>query len=250
MHLFVAPHLDDVALSCGGRVAQLTRRGENVTIATICTADAPPGQPLSEAARHEHWQWRLGEQPYAARREEDARACAKLDARPVHLGLLDAIYRHDAAGAPLYTRNFMDGVPHPEDLGEFLAAIKVRLQPLVDTAEHVYGPLTLGGHVDHILVRRALEALAVERLRYYEDYPYAEKAGLFAAWPEARGLRGAPIDLTPADVDARIGAIACYSSQLPILFGSAAAMPERVRKYVAGAGGASSCETYWSAAPS
>ena len=114
----------------------------------------PAGQPLSAAARHVHWEWRLGDDhPYAIRRKEDEAGCRVLDAEPLHLGFLDAIYRHDA-GAPLYTRYFMDGVPHPEDLGEFLTTIKVRLQPLVDAAEQVYGPLTLGGHVDHILVRR------------------------------------------------------------------------------------------------
>ena len=32
MHLYLSPHEDDVALSCGGHIAQLTQRGEHVVI--------------------------------------------------------------------------------------------------------------------------------------------------------------------------------------------------------------------------
>ena len=34
-HVFVAPHSDDVALSCGGLIASLRELGQNVTIITV-----------------------------------------------------------------------------------------------------------------------------------------------------------------------------------------------------------------------
>jgi LmbE family N-acetylglucosaminyl deacetylase len=34
-HVFVAPHPDDVALSCGGLIAGLRELGQNVTILTV-----------------------------------------------------------------------------------------------------------------------------------------------------------------------------------------------------------------------
>src|SRR5262245_36542203 len=34
-HVFVAPHPDDVALSCGGLIASLREIGQNVTILTV-----------------------------------------------------------------------------------------------------------------------------------------------------------------------------------------------------------------------
>src|SRR5918996_6636196 len=34
-HVFVAPHPDDVALSCGGLIASLRELGQNVTIITV-----------------------------------------------------------------------------------------------------------------------------------------------------------------------------------------------------------------------
>ena len=34
-HVFVAPHPDDVALSCGGLISSLRELGQNVTILTV-----------------------------------------------------------------------------------------------------------------------------------------------------------------------------------------------------------------------
>jgi LmbE family N-acetylglucosaminyl deacetylase len=243
--LFVSPHLDDVALSCGGLVARLVSRGEPVTIATACTADAPADQPLSEPAQHEHRQWRLGDRPYRSRRKEDVRACASLGAQAEHLGLLDAVYRRDDGGAALYTRDFLGGQVHPHDWGATSAALRDGLRPHLAKAGPVYSPLAIGSHVDHVVVRRALEdCVPIARLRYYEDFPYAERASDIERLPMVGGLSWGLIELTPDEVDARLRAIACYSSQLPVLFGSADAMTQRVRNYVTRAGG----ERYWQAA--
>ena len=51
VHLFVSPHLDDVALSCGGYVRYLTRAGELVIVLTVFSADPPAGTALSWLAR-------------------------------------------------------------------------------------------------------------------------------------------------------------------------------------------------------
>ncbi|MFN4294766.1 MAG: PIG-L deacetylase family protein [Thermoflexales bacterium] len=239
MILFVSPHLDDVALSCGGLVYRLASAGQSVVIATVCTADRPADWPLSEAAQHEHRQWQLGDRPYQGRRAEDVRACRLLGATPVHLDLLDAIYRRDARGAPLYTDDFIGGAVHPCDWQVQLPKVQAALAPLVQAATQVYGPLAIGGHVDHVVVRRAVESLAGRSaMRYYEDFPYADK---FAQFDPPRGCAFERIALTAREVDARIRAIACYASQLSAVFGSAAAMPERVRGYVSRAGG----ERYW-----
>ena len=39
-HVFVAPHPDDVALSCGGLIASLRELGQNVTILTVFSGRA------------------------------------------------------------------------------------------------------------------------------------------------------------------------------------------------------------------
>ena len=38
-HVFVAPHPDDVALSCGGLIASLRELGQNVAILTVFSGD-------------------------------------------------------------------------------------------------------------------------------------------------------------------------------------------------------------------
>ena len=48
-HVFIAPHPDDVALSCGGLVAGLRELGQNVTIITVFSG-GPPGFAADGAA--------------------------------------------------------------------------------------------------------------------------------------------------------------------------------------------------------
>lgn len=243
MIFFVSPHLDDIALSCGGLVRRLTSSGQRVVIASVCTADRPAGQPLSPTAQHVHGEWQLGDDhPYAIRRQEDEAACAAQGAEPIHLGLLDAIYRHDDAGAPLYHPDtFMGGQVAEYDWQHFLPQLKAALQPHLCSAQRIYAPLSIGGHVDHVLVRQAVEEIAGDApLLFYEDYPYAGKTD----WQDSgvtTGLAPVLLPLSPDEIDARIHAISQYPSQLFALFGQAETMPVKVRQYVGAAGG----EKYW-----
>lgn len=51
-HVFVAPHPDDVALSCGGLIASLRELGQNVTIVTVFSGDgADAGAALTDYQR-------------------------------------------------------------------------------------------------------------------------------------------------------------------------------------------------------
>jgi LmbE family N-acetylglucosaminyl deacetylase len=249
-HFFVSPHLDDIALSCGGLVHRLVGSGEAVTVVSVCTGDAPIGQALSAAAKHVHWEWQLGDQPYAHRRAEDLAACASLGATAIHLNLLDAVYRCDDTGQPLYERDFI-GIPvNLLDWQRHALMLSAKLWAVLAPHQsnlRVYSPLAVGRHVDHSLVRRVLEVLLpAQQITYYEDYPYADKPD--ALQREVDGLQDAAhsaiplrFDLSEAEIGARIAAIACYPSQMFALFQKAEAMPERVRAYVARAGG----ERYW-----
>ena len=42
-HVFVAPHPDDAALSCGGLIANLRELGQNVTILTVYSGNGVAG---------------------------------------------------------------------------------------------------------------------------------------------------------------------------------------------------------------
>src|SRR5689334_7322715 len=49
-HVFVAPHADDVALSCGGLIASLRELGQSVSIITVYSG-ASAGNPLTSYQR-------------------------------------------------------------------------------------------------------------------------------------------------------------------------------------------------------
>ena len=50
-HVFVAPHPDDVALSCGGLIASLRELGQTVTILTVFSGDGQDGHLTAVPAR-------------------------------------------------------------------------------------------------------------------------------------------------------------------------------------------------------
>lgn len=50
-HVFVSPHPDDVALSCGGLIASLRELGQNVTIVTVYSGGPQDGDALSDYQR-------------------------------------------------------------------------------------------------------------------------------------------------------------------------------------------------------
>jgi LmbE family N-acetylglucosaminyl deacetylase len=217
--IYLAPHLDDAVLSCGGRMAAQIGGGATVLIATIAAGDPPAGL-LSPFAEAMHASWGLGPDAVARRRNEDRAACARLGADLVHLPLPDCIYRRTrAADAWRYSsRPDIFGAVHPEEEGDLLEEISRWLDALPATARLV-APLGIGGHVDHQLVRRAAEASSRPITRYYAEQPYwaRDPAALDAlrappAWIEER------VTLDDADLTAKLAAVAAYRSQAAKLY--------------------------------
>ncbi len=46
-HIYIAPHLDDAVLSCGGQIAQHTATGARVLVVTICAGSPKAGAALT-----------------------------------------------------------------------------------------------------------------------------------------------------------------------------------------------------------
>ncbi|MBX7213212.1 MAG: PIG-L family deacetylase [Thermoflexales bacterium] len=221
MELYLGPHLDDIALSCGGRVFARGAAGVDVLAVTLCAGDTPPDLAASPAVRRVHDEWRLSGNPYAARRREDRRACRHLGACCLQLPLLDAVYRRDAAGRMLYSRKFLGARIKPYDQRHHARAVEAALRDL--HAKHpqarVFVPLAIGGHVDHVVVRAAAERVfELRQLRYYEDFPYVARATPEEITAATHGLIAQPFALTRAALEAKVGAIALYESQLFALF--------------------------------
>jgi len=239
----LSPHLDDAVLSCGGTLHRLRREGHPVEVITVFAGD--PVFPLPPFAQTLHARWGGGEDPMAMRRAEDVAALALLGATPIHWAFPDVIYRRDAHGQPLCRdREDLFRPPHPDE-APWIERIRAALAALPwAEGDLLLVPMALGGHVDHRLVRAAVEGAPLPGIRwgFYEDFPYAERAETPAGPP---GGHPHCVALTEEDLRARAQAIQAYRSQWPIFFASEAEILERLRAYARRVGGGVLAERFW-----
>ena len=209
--VFLSPHLDDVAFSCGALLRAVAagagRGGGNSTplVATVFTAALAERMTLAarRSLRAEGREDVL--ELYEERRAEDVAVLRPTGAEVLHLGFVDAPFRRRPGrlaqrlgrllpelGACYPTFRFdiargrVSGADRP--LALELAA---RLTDLLRErgATHVVAPLGVGRHVDHLLVREAARRAATRtgaQLVLYADYPYC----LHHPVPETPGWGG------------------------------------------------------------
>ena len=170
-HVYFSPHLDDVVLSCAGRIARQTAAGDRVLVVTVfagCGGGAePPANANSPLWAPFH--------DVAARRREDRRALHTLAADHQWLEFPDAIQRH--RGYARVTR-ITAALPRREAPLRARVAASVAEVSRQHPAAILYFPLGVGNHVDHQLVA----AVGLDRQRtgsprsratlFYEDTPY------------------------------------------------------------------------------
>lgn len=233
--IYLSPHLDDAALSAGGLIYDQTQSGVPVEIWTfMCGFPPGPEEGLSPFARQLHAQWGFAsaEEAVRIRRVEDRKAAAILGASVRHFDFLDCIYRRGETGEELYTDVYLP--PRPEDTS-LPAQIAETIAAHANADDVLVCQLSVGSHVDHVLVRAGAELLGRE-LRYDIDVPYIfykpeERE------PKSSGMRAAVHPVTEAGLKAWQEAVLAYESQLPGL-GKALETPERARK---------SLRDYWEA---
>lgn len=247
-HLFLAPHFDDVALSCGGAVARAVAAGEPATIVTVFAGVPAPEIPLTPYARWHLAAWGVASvaEAFDTRRAEDRAAALVLGASLTMLPFVDGAFRAGRYRSwdELRTRLAPADAPLPAAIADALM-----VGGLIGPGTLVTGPLAIGRHVDHQAIFAAMRLLAARgaRIRGYEDYPYAADAEEYRARMAAPALAGATpeaIDIAPW-LETKVRAIGCYASQLPTLFPDTP-MPEAVRAYgTLVAGGAGIAERFW-----
>lgn len=231
LHVYLSPHLDDAALSCGGAILQQRMAGEAVLVITLCTAAPPPAGPFNALAQRFHADWGLApEQVVSARLAEDRAAMEQLGVDYLWAERLDAIYRcpevYDSR-AVLFTPLNNDNDPLLADLRGLLTDLAERLPQAM-----FYAPLAIGYHVDHQITHRAALETLGERLLCYEDIPYVNWPG--AIEQRLGELAGAftpqRLAIGPA-LAGKLESIAAYTSQLHELFGGPAGMRASVTAY-------------------
>lgn len=242
--IYLSPHLDDAALSCGGAIAAQVMAGRRVLVSTLCTA-VPTRAQLGPLAEEFHGDWNLPhEHAVTARLAEDVRAMELLGADYVWAGLLDSIYRLPFA---YDTRERLFGTPRPDDpLYPALRSLLPVLRRSCPTAT-IYAPLGVGYHVDHQITYDVATDLLSSSLAFYEDVYYVLLPGELERRMRdlGRALVSHTIDIT-ASLATKIAAIDAYASQVPELFGGSQAMAESISGYAALVGGeAGAAERIW-----
>jgi LmbE family N-acetylglucosaminyl deacetylase len=241
-YLYLSPHLDDAVLSCGGTIHRQVQAGKRVVVATFFTA-TPTNPAFTPHTRELLARWDRGGDPLAVRRGEDLEALSMLDAEALHLPFLDCVYRTSADGAALYPeKDDIFGPLHPQEEGLAHVLLEGLLNAVPLSPEVVIlAPLGAGRHVDHLLVRsvaialdRRAGELQGERVRFYEDYPYAGDGDAvrrgMAPWSPSC-WQAAPQALEEVDVAAKAHAAACYASQISTFWADAVEMHDALTGY-------------------
>ncbi|GJG87769.1 GlcNAc-PI de-N-acetylase [Gemmatimonadetes bacterium T265] len=239
--LFVSPHLDDVAFSCGAAFAALAARGWDAHLVTLFTRSVPDPRGFALACQTDKGLG-PGVDYMALRRAEDAAAARALGAASVRwLAHAEAPHRGYESAPALFA-----GVHDADrDAWRPVAADLAALVDEVFTDEVsadgaapalVFAPQAIGGHADHRHTVRAVTAVARARaaagrplaVAWYRDTPYIIRhPGALPPDPidaPDTPLADVALPAHPAALAAKLDACAAYASQLGFQFGGEQAM--------------------------
>jgi LmbE family N-acetylglucosaminyl deacetylase len=259
-HVYLSPHYDDAALSCGGAIHRQTQAGETVLVITICAAPPLADKHFSAFAQEMHRIWGNPDDVVVTRQVEDKTAMEILGANYLRLDITDCIYRGNPEKEDWYYNNNdqLFGTIHPADLSmakKIIAAIVEQVAYGAETT--IYAPLTVGHHVDHQLTHTAAWQLHRRgwQIAFYEDYPYVDPSVEFGGSNLAETLarlQQANKNLHPllqtfseANLHAKLNSIRAYASQIDMLFGSQAQMETQVQNYAWQVGQGEPAERIW-----
>lgn len=257
MYLFLSPHFDDAALSCGGLIHQLVASGQRVVVQNVMGGIPTESRvPDTEVVRELHARWKAGDSPVSKRIQEDENAMLSLGATGRRMNVwTDCIYRLSRKGEALYiSPDSIFGEVNPNDpAGKLLPTVVL---PQDEMIQCLYAPLGVGHHVDHQIVRDWGLQLRKDNpwlaLKFYEEYPYSEKDGavdramqFFTSPTPPLNLQPETVTLSEDDVQAKLKAITYYETQFDSFWNSKEAMEMSIRKALIASGNGQPGERFW-----
>jgi LmbE family N-acetylglucosaminyl deacetylase len=228
--IYISPHFDDAALSCGGLVWEQAQAGDNVSVWTVCAGKPPTGE-FSPLAIELHTRWEADQNATEERRLEDLISCLRLRAGSRHFNLPDCIYRrHPQTGEAFYTSEAsLNGPLHPGD-EQSITELQEVLKPLISKDMILVSPLSLGNHVDHQLTRLALDGLGCPSW-YYQDYPYVLHCKEKVDSLETGGWISCTFPISEQGLAAWQDSIAVHASQISTFWAGESEMRQAIADY-------------------
>jgi hypothetical protein len=165
----------------------------------------------------------------------------RLGASYRHFEIPDCIYRRalaSAHGHPEYlyaAEESIFGSLHPADAPR-IEALAVDLAKSMPPESEIISPLALGNHVDHCLVRAAVERTG-RSLWYYADYPYVLRHLQEIEELASAGWEKALWPISPGGLAAWKESVAAHRSQISTFWPDLASMRADLEAYLGQNGG-------------
>lgn len=246
--LFISPHLDDVAFSCGATLARLSADGWRTVLCTIFTGSVE--SPIGFALACQTDKGLPADVDYMAlRRGEDEKVARILGASQiVHWPFVEAPHRGYNSAPELFA-----GVRADDEV--WMEIVKPLRELLArERPDVAYLPQGIGGHVDHWQVIRAFLACDWKgHVRWYRDTPYIIRDP--GAQRDALVLslgREIAEEFSDDMLEKKIAACAAYRTQIGFQFGGEDGLREKLTALAAseasvmGSGGFA--ERFWETA--
>ncbi len=183
--VFISPHFDDVILSCGELLRQLSGKVTITVVNVFTKAHSGPYTISAKKFLKDSGHTMDAVKLYKKRLLEDTDAFAEFDVKVVNLGLTDALFRKKKNPSifgkvlaefdhvyPTY-RWHMTALSSKD---EALTTLESKLHAYTGEDTLVFSPIGIGSHVDHLVVKKVCEKL-FPHIVFYEDFPYNVRIG-------------------------------------------------------------------------
>jgi LmbE family N-acetylglucosaminyl deacetylase len=215
--LILSPHYDDAALSCADYISYLQKQNYQVYVCNVFTTF----QSLNNPPHTLRYLKNSGTTSVAKfqkmRSDEDKTATKIMKVKTFNLGFVDGGFRV-INSSPIYpsSKKLFSGLPHQQDQPILSTLVKLFsfLEPKFDLW---ICPLGIGGHADHILVKKAAQkVIQKQRIQFYVDMPYGLQPKNWLSLQTTK-LISMKKKLIPQSGNKRT-TIKAYKSQVPVLF--------------------------------
>jgi LmbE family N-acetylglucosaminyl deacetylase len=225
--IYISPHLDDAIFSAGGLIYEQTQIGTPVEIWTVMSG-FPDHVELSPYAKEIHYSWGTSSarETIQIRRAENEVAATVVGAKNRYLDFIDSLYRIGRSGQALYKSSF--SALHPEET-DFSRQVAGAITNYLLPDDVLICPLALGGHIDHIIVREAINLLGCSPF-YIADIPYLLD-NPNTLWRKTFGMKKIIHEISTDGLQYWLKAIRAYETQIKVEFETVELMKKSIIAY-------------------
>lgn len=198
-HLIISPHIDDAWFDLGGTINKWRQAGQQVLVIDVFSVQCWTKNGISTAT-----------DITSIRKNEEALNAYRDQVQVEFLDLPESLIRG-------YNLNFPQVIDWSVDCNTLDLMISLlRKKTHLSTPNHIYFPLGIGGHVDHLITRELYVHLDKilnngVKVGFYEDLPYASEHTL--PFEFISQVKLTPV-LKEIDINHKLMGLRSYNSQV------------------------------------